>query len=190
MAIYFNINGEDLTRTGYVRKDGKGDSMSATAAMEVGSDLWNARVYAGLSVAADLAASLDRPRHAAFDLFSAWNIYRRYGRLSRDLDEIFKEYDRPNPLPPEVSSEVMGVGRDILLKLYTDCKRLQSPLDGIPLQGLINKRLARLQMQSERILDLADWFDAMSTPEETKARFDALSDDLAKGDLIPLTSLK
>lgn len=164
--------------------------MSATAAVEIGSDLWNARVYAGLSVAAELAARLDRPRHAAFNLFSAWKIFRRYGRLSRDLDEIFKEHDRPVPFPPGVPCETMRVGRDILLQLYADCKRLQSPLDGIPLQGLISKRLARLQVQSERILDLADWFDAMSTPEETDARFNALAEDVAEGNFVPLASVQ
>jgi hypothetical protein len=111
--------------------------MSATAAMEIGSNLWNARVYAGLSVASELAAQLGKPRHAAFPLFSSWKIYRRFGRLNRDLDEIFKEYDRPDPLRSVIPGEKMREGRDILLQLYADCKRLQSPLDGIPLQGLI-----------------------------------------------------
>jgi hypothetical protein len=158
--------------------------------MEIGSDLWNARVYAGLSAAADLAERLDRPRHAAFNLLSAWKIFRRFGRLNRDLDEIFKEYDRPALFPPGLPPEVLSVGRDILLKLYADCERLQSPLEGIPLQWLIKKRLARLQVQSERILDLADWFDALSTPEETKARFDALRNDVAKGDVVPWAAVK
>jgi len=164
--------------------------MSATAAMEIGSDLWNARVYAGLSVASELAAGLDKPRHAAFPLYSSWKIYRRFGRLNRELDEIFKEYDRPDPLRPVVPGEMMRDGRDILLQLYSDCKRLQSPLDGIPLQGLIRTRLARLQVQSERILDLADWFDAMSTPEETNARFNALAEDVAEGNFVPLASVQ
>lgn len=84
----------------------------------------------------------------------------------------------------------MRVGRDLLLQLYTDCKRLQSPVDGIPLQGLINRRLARLQVQSERILDLADWFDAMSTPDEMDAKFSALEEDVANGNFVPLASLQ
>jgi len=36
--------------------------MSSTAAMEIGSDLWNARLYAGMSLASELAAGLNRPR--------------------------------------------------------------------------------------------------------------------------------
>jgi len=158
--------------------------MSATAAMEIGSDLWNARVYAGLSVASELAAKLNRPRYAAFNLFSAWKTFMRYGRLSRNLDEMLKEHDRLLPYPPGVPCERLRMGRDILLQLYADCKRLQTPLDGIPLQGLINKRLARLQVQSERILDLVDWFDAMSRPEELNAKFDAALADLERGDVV------
>jgi hypothetical protein len=164
--------------------------MSATNALEIGSDLLNARVYAGLSDAAELAASLDRRRHAAFHLLSAWKILRRLGRLSRDLDEILKEHDRLLPYPPGVPDDRMRMGRDILLQLYADCKRLQSPLDGIPLQGLISNRLARLQVQSERILDLADWFDAMSAPEEMNAMFDAALADLAKGDVVPWSAVQ
>jgi hypothetical protein len=152
--------------------------------MEIGSDLWNARVYAGLSVASELAAKLDRPKYMAFNLFRTWKIFRRLGRLSRDLDEIFKEHERPTPLPSGMSCENLRVGRDLLLQLYADCNRLQSPLDGMPLQGLINKRLARLQVQSERILDLADWFDAMSTPEEMNAKFDSALADLERGDVV------
>jgi hypothetical protein len=164
--------------------------MSATAAVEIGSDLWNARVYSGLSVASELAARLDRPRYAAFNLFSAWKIFWRLCRLSLDLDEIIKEHEQPNPFSLGVSGERLRLGRDFLLQLYADCKRLQTPPDGIPLQGLISKRLARLQVQSERILDLADWFDAMSTPEEMNARFSALEEDVAKGNFVPLASVQ
>ncbi len=161
------------------------EEVSATNAIEFGSNLWNARVYAGLSAASELADSLDRPRAAAFSLFSTWRIYRRLGRLNRDLDEIINEYDRPVPFSPEMPSEMIRTGRDILLQLYADCKRLQSGPEGTPLRGLISKRLARLQMQSERVLDIADWFDAMSISEETNAKFDAALADLAKGDVVP-----
>jgi hypothetical protein len=36
--------------------------MSATNTIEIGSDLWNARVYAWMSLASELAAGLNRPR--------------------------------------------------------------------------------------------------------------------------------
>ena len=164
--------------------------MSTTNAVGVGSDLWNARVYAGLSVASELAAAMDGPRLMALSRLALLQIYWKIGRLNRDLDEIFKEYDRPVPFPQEMPCEMIQVGRDILSKLYADCKRLDSLPDGVPLHGLINRRIARLQMQSERILDLADWFDAMSAPEETNAKFDAALEDLAKGDVIPWAAVQ
>ena len=164
--------------------------MSATNVIEIGSDLWNARVYAGLSVASELAAGLDSSKLRTISLLSVWNIYRRLGKLNQDLEEIFKGYDRPVPFPAEMPREMIREGRDILFKLYADCKRIQSPLEGIPLHGLISRRAARLQSQMERILDLADWFDAMSTPDEMTARFNTLGADLAKGDVIPLSAVQ
>jgi len=163
--------------------------MSATNALEIGSDLWNARVYSGLSVASELAARLDKSRLVASSLLSSWAVYRKLGKLNRDLDEIFKEYDRPVPFPVELPGKMIQDGRDILLKLYADCKRLESPSNDLPLHALISKRLARLQIQSERILDIADWFDAMITPEETNAKFESALSDLARGDVVPLASV-
>ena len=95
-----------------------------------------------------------------------------------------------NNLRASVPIERMREGRDFLLQLYACCKRAPFPLDGIPLQGRIKKSQARLQAQSERILDLADWLDAMSAPEETNAKFDAALTDLAKGDVIPWAAVQ
>ena len=164
--------------------------MSATNAAGIGSDLWNARVYAGLSVASELAARMDRPRLVALSRLASLQIYLRLGRLDRDLEDIFKEYDSPVAFPPELPSEMIRVGRDILLKLYADCRRLESLPDGVPLNGMINRRLARLQVQSERILDIADWFDAMSAPDETNAKFNAALEDLAKGEVVPWAAVQ
>jgi hypothetical protein len=47
-----------------------------------------------------------------------------------------------------------------------------------------------LQMKSERILDVADWLDVMSTPEETNAKFAVALADLAKGDVIPWAAVQ
>jgi hypothetical protein len=40
--------------------------MSTTGFMEVGSDLWNARVYGGFSAASKAALELERPGDLAF----------------------------------------------------------------------------------------------------------------------------
>jgi hypothetical protein len=54
----------------------------------------------------------------------------------------------------------------------------------------MRRRLARFEAYSERLLDLADWLDAMSNPEEMTARFSALEEDLAKGNVIPWSAVK
>ena len=164
--------------------------MDTTRAPEIGSDLWNARVYAGLSIASELAAGLNRPTLAAVSFFSAWKIYLRLGRLNRDLDEIFRGYDQPVPFPPISPGEWNSRGRDILLKLHADCTRLVSPAGDIPFKGPIGNRLAQLQSRLEHILDIADWFDAMSMSEETNAKFGAALSDLEKGDVIPWAAMK
>jgi hypothetical protein len=45
-------------------------------------------------------------------------------------------------------------------------------------------------VQSERILDIADWFDAMSRPDEMNAKFKTLAEDVAEGNYIPLALLQ
>ena len=164
--------------------------MSATNTIGIGSDLWNARVYAGLSVASELAAGLERSKHESVPLLSVWKIYWRLGRLNQELAELLKGYDRTNPFPQVIPGERNRLGRDILLKLHSDCNNLPFPPDGALLNWLIVKRLNELQMRSERIFDVADWLDAMSTPEETDAKFAVALADLAKGDVIPRASVQ
>ena len=168
----------------------KGMAMSTTNTSWIGGDLWNARVYAGLSIASELAARMDRPKRATLSPLASWQIFRRLGKLNHDLDEIFKEYDQPTPFPPEMPSEMIEAGRDVLLKLYADCGRLEFLPKGVLLNGPINRRLARLRLQSDRILDIADWFDAMSASEETNAKFDAALTDLAQGDVVPWSAVQ
>ena len=164
--------------------------MSTAAAIEVGGDLWNARVYAGLSIASELAAALSRPTSASSSIFAAWKIYWRLGRLNRDLDEILNEYDRPIAFPVSVSCDRIRQGRDILLRLHADCNRLLADEYGAALRTLTGSRLARLRAQSERILDVADWFDAMSTPEEVSERFKVAQAEFAHGDVVPWSAVR
>jgi hypothetical protein len=54
----------------------------------------------------------------------------------------------------------------------------------------MRKRLAQFETQSDRLLDLADWLDALSTPEEMDAKFAALAEDVARGNFVPWAELK
>jgi hypothetical protein len=164
--------------------------------MEVGSDLWNARVYGGFSAASEVAAELERPRDLAFWLFYQWKMYRQVGWMNHGLGELFERWDRGVMLPqaevPTRSLEPRDYRgfRDDVLRWHAVHARLLSAQGGFPRNALMRRRLARFEAYSERLLDLADWLDAMSNPEEMAARFSALGEDLAKGNVIPWSAVQ
>jgi hypothetical protein len=47
-----------------------------------------------------------------------------------------------------------------------------------------------LRIQSERVLDVVDWLDALSTPEEIEAKFAAAKAELNAGEVIPMADLR
>ena len=164
--------------------------MSATAAMEIGGDLWNARVYAGLSVALELAAGAEKPRNR---IASFWGVYRMYlqlDRVSRDLDAIIEAAERAVSPEPIAGAETYRLRRDLFLQLHAPCSRLASLQDRLPLNGRLREKTMRLGVQAERLLDLADWCDAMSTPEEIDAKFRTLAEDVSTDDYVTLASLQ
>jgi hypothetical protein len=80
--------------------------------------------------------------------------------------------------------------RDDVLRWHAVHIRLLDPQEGFPRNYLMRKRLAQFEAQSDRLLDLADWLDAMSTPEAMDAKFTTLAEDVAKGDFVPLAAVK
>jgi hypothetical protein len=163
--------------------------MSATAAMEIGSDLWNARMYAGLSLASELAAGLHRSKRVASSLFYVWKMYWQLDQLNNSLEK-FAVFDPAASSSKVATPEDYRRVRDSVLRLYELCTRLLSPQDDFDQRGLMSKKLARLQVQSESLLDVADWLDAMSTPEENEAKFAAALEDLVKGDVVPWAAVQ
>jgi hypothetical protein len=166
--------------------------MSATAAMQIGSDLRNARIHSGLSVASELATWLDKPKNSRVSLFDAWKMNRILNRLNRSSEGIVAELERVieshaiSPLPPDRAGAEYGSVRDLILDEQAVCAHALDLQAGFSGYGFLRKKMARLQINSERLLDLADWLDAMSTPEEMEARFKALAEDIAEGNYVPL----
>jgi len=165
--------------------------MSATAVMEIGSDLWNARVYAGLSVAYELAASAERPRNRLAFFLNVYRTYLQVYRLSSELNAILAAAEQAVPLYLTADAETYRLRRDMFLQLSTSCSRLVSLQDRLPLSyGKLREKMASFGVQAERLLDLADWFDALSTPEEMGAKFRVLAENVAEGNCVPLASLQ
>src|SRR5579859_960447 len=127
--------------------------MSTTSAMEIGSDRWNAQMYAGLSLASEMAASLERPKRMALSLFRVWTAYRRLDWLNQSLENLLDAIDCSAQTPPVASPEDYRSVRDLFLRLYEPCVRILSQRDEFPQGGLMRKKLARLEAHSERLLD-------------------------------------
>jgi CRP-like cAMP-binding protein len=158
--------------------------------MEIGSDLWTARVNALLSAASGFVASAEKPRNRFASFLSVYQMYLKLDMVSRDLDAILAAAERAVSLQAVADVETYRLRRDLFLQLHAPCSRLASLRDRLPPNGRLREKIARLAVQAERLLDLADWCDAMSGPEETNAKFDAALADLAKGDVVPWAAVR
>src|ERR1035437_7627405 len=97
--------------------------MSTTAFIDIGSHLWNARLYEGLSVASELAANFDQPVEASPPFLHALQIYRLAGLRNRSLEEILAGIDQvietqaKHTAQPENQSEAYREASNILSRL-------------------------------------------------------------------------
>lgn len=164
--------------------------MSATTAVEIGSDRWNANVYASLSTASELAAELDGPNDEAGPEIDARKVSEFLDQLNRFVEQCLEVADRYVPQPAKTSSEKLLAIRDSILSLYRICGRLLNLSSGIDRLSKKQSEFALLRTQSERLLDVADWLDALSTPEEINAKFEAASAEFTNGDVVPWATIQ
>lgn len=159
--------------------------MAATMPVQIGSDLWNAQVYASLYTASELAAEFDRPQGESFSEIDAAKACQFLDELNGFLARGLSLTDNPNAVPAGTSKEKLIAQRDAFLSLYRICERILSLSEQISQLGQMKAELELLRTQSERVLDVVDWFDALSTPEETEAIFKAAEIERAKGEFVP-----
>jgi hypothetical protein len=171
--------------------------MSATTAIEVGSDLWNARLFAGLALASELTASLKRPSRVASSSIAERKNLRQLEELNRSVDDMLATFDRAieqqqlDSVPSSAPTiEDYRSARDFVLRLHALCASVLVLQEGVRTSPRVQSGIAQLQANAERLLDLADWLDAMSMPEEIEARFSALEEDMAKGDVVPWSAVQ
>jgi len=164
--------------------------MSATIPVQIGGDLWNARVYASLSAASELAAEFDRPEDNSEPGADADEVRQFLNRLNGFLARGLSLTDDPNAVPAGTSKEKLIAQRDAFLSLYRICERILLLSEKIGLPGQMKAERELLHAQSERLLDIVDWFDALSTPEETDAIFQAAEIEWANGDFVPWSEVQ
>lgn len=158
--------------------------MSATIPIQVGGDLWNARVYASLSAASELAAELDVPDGACIPSIDAELAYNFLNRLNSFLAQDLSLTDSIRVAPTNISKEKLVAVRDSFLDLHHICDRILHISKELVWSDRIKSELEVLGIQSERLLDVVDWLDALSTPEETDAIFKNAAKEKANGDLV------
>jgi hypothetical protein len=164
--------------------------------LEIGSDRWNARLYAGLSISSEMAANLNGSRNLTFRLLEQWKIFHHLGQMNRILGETLLEFDqfaerfKDGSVQDFRPSEDYRAFRDSTLRQFSIHARLVSQFRGLRQNLLMRKRLDRFEAFSERLLDMADWLDAMSSPEETRAKFDAALEELSRGEVVPWSAVQ
>jgi len=164
--------------------------MSTAAVMEIGSDLWNAGVYTSLAAASELAAELEKPKGEKQSVFDARRACELLDQLNGFLARGLTAADKSVPYPMGAPKEKLLAARDSLLNLHGICERLLSLSSDLNELEQMKSELELLRAQSERLLDLADWFDALSTPEEIDAKFKAAAIEFANGDVVSWDAVK
>lgn len=158
--------------------------MSATIQIQVGGDLWNASVYASLAAASELAAEFDRPGETSDQGIDAEEACQFLNRLNGFLARGLSLTDNFQTAPIGLSREKLTAARNSFLNLYRICERILVLSKKITRLGRMETELELLSTQSERLLDVVDWLDALSTPEEVDAIFKAAAIERANGDLV------
>jgi len=166
--------------------------MSTTSAIEIGSDRWNAQVYAGLSKASELVADLDRPGSSPISASYNERDLTLLDDLNEFLTKVLAAIDKSESLPLSTvtTKEKYLSAHDATLKLYEICQRLLSLQGEIDGPEKLHRKLESLRTQSERLLDVADWLDAMSTPDEINAKINSGLAEIANDDLVRLNDIR
>jgi hypothetical protein len=164
--------------------------MSATVTMEIGSDLWNAGIYASLATASELAAEVDKPNGGDMSAVDAQKVSELLRQLNGVLAQGLTEADKYVPDSTRIPKGRLIAARDSILDLHELCDRLLSRSNELSQFADMKSELELLYKQSERLLDLADWFDALSTPEEIQSKMDEAMEEIARGEVVPLSELR
>ena len=154
--------------------------MATVAALNVGSDIWNAEMYGTLSVTWRTRAIINDTGHL---LRIRWSYMRLNAHLEDFLGKFYSVFEKaqrgilPQASEPATPAQLKE-SIDILRNLHHS---LQEIYDLTVRKGLKNKVLLTLQADQlacskERLVDLVQWLTDMSDPEEIKNLNSMLSD--------------
>jgi hypothetical protein len=157
-----------------------------------GSLDWNVSIYDALSGVSKLAVSV---RDKANVLTLAYTIHK----VNRKLEEFFKKTDgvmdgsiKPDPdAKPVTKEDVLAIG----YSLNQIHQTLSQNIQAVSRVGLLNNSLAassilKLKLYNERILDLADWVEAVQLSEYTNEVFARAHSEMERGELFDLAQVQ
>jgi hypothetical protein len=165
--------------------------MSTMATTFVGSDIWNAEVYGTLSVTARTCAAVKDTHH---QLKTRWFYMRMNRHLESFLDNFYAVFEKAqsgtlvHAQEPATPDQI----RKSLDSLWNLHHCLQGLYDLSVRKGLKRKVLLASQVEilgrsKERLLDVIQWVEEMSNPEEVHALdvlFASAAEELEQGETV------
>ena len=149
---------------------------------------WNADVYGALSSLSRLAAAMQSKANVIKLAF----ILRRMNRNISSLFETVKAAEEGR-LKPDANAEVPTPQRlmdssDKLMKMSRYIEYLYELLRrvGLTNNSLTAGNLKSIKCYSERIVDLADWFEAMAQSKEIEAIYERATGERERGEIFDL----
>lgn len=157
-----------------------------------GSLDWDVSIYDALSGVSKLAVSV---RDKANVLSLAYTMHK----VNKKLAEFFKRTDglmdgsiKPDPnLKPPTKEDVLAMGYT-LNKIYQTLSQNLEAMNRVGLQNnsLTSSSIIKLRNFNERILDLADWIEAVQLSEYTNQVFDRAHLETERGELFDLAQVQ
>ena len=154
--------------------------MATVAALNVGSDIWNAEMYGTLSVAWRTRAIIKDTRHL---LRIRWSYMRLNAHMEDFLGKFYSVFEKAQrgTLPQASESATPAQLKESIDTLWNLHHSLQGIYDLTVRKGLKNKVLLTSQVEQlacskERLVDLVQWLTDMSDPEEINNLNSMLSD--------------
>jgi hypothetical protein len=156
-----------------------------------GSFEWNADVYdlmSGVSRLASIARSKANVLSIAYSLHKA---NRKLEEFLRTSDGVLDGSIKPKPAEKPITNEDIRRIGYTLHQMHSTIAQILASLKRVNLtnNSLTASSIQRMSGFNERIMDLADWIEAIQLPETTTAVFERAESEKEMGELFDLAQV-
>jgi hypothetical protein len=165
---------------------------AATVIQSLETYEWNTQLYGVLSVASRLAVAVKKKGHVL-------RLSLAFRKANHCLESMFEKVrmvmDGKIPVNPNtepVTPQVIRRTYDTLIHLHQTMKYISESCEraGLGNNSLTASALRKFHIHQEAILDLADWFEVASEPEQIIQIFDRAKREIEQGDVFDLDSVE